>query len=153
MDAQPLPTLAVPPDYRSHWSTMLDIPESSIDVYGHMGASTYPGFIDRALEAFYEHLFGVPVPDYVAGQFCMRFRRELVLDRGPVRAHARLDAVTGSRLEITVVLEDTEGVPCTVAHYRGVAWDRERRRSRPMTAAEHTALEAHLIAGRTKEKP
>jgi acyl-CoA thioesterase FadM len=133
-----------PDDYATQWPVEHPLPASSIDELGHVTAAFYPVLFEDSAFAFLKAITGESAPDYVVARMLVDYRREVLLERSPVTVYVAVDAVTESSFDLTMVLVDAEGTPCTRAQVHYVAWDRQKRRRRDLEESEFQPLRRQL---------
>jgi acyl-CoA thioesterase FadM len=87
-----------------------------------------------------------PVWDFVLARVEIDFRRELGLDDGSAVVSCRLDGIGTSSIRTAEQIRTAAGELAAEAAAVLVAWDRPRRASRPLTAAERAAFESAIGA-------
>lgn len=135
---------AFPAGFETWWSTPYSVPPSSIDELGHMTAVHYPVALEYATAAFLTDALQAQPPEYVMAELNIHYRREVTLAHSPASVHVRLTLVGRTTFAVEMVLVDSEGVACTRAAVRYVAWDAQARTKRPLDPDQHGALQRCL---------
>ncbi|OUZ11165.1 hypothetical protein BHE97_04750 [Aeromicrobium sp. PE09-221] len=130
-----------PERYESWWSTSYEVPPSSIDAYGHMTAVHYPTVFEQAATLLLIDIIGPDLPDYVMAALDVSYRHEVLLESSPLRLYLRPTIIGTTTCTLEIVLTDSKGTPCAVAHIRYVAWDRTARTKAPLSESDRAALE------------
>lgn len=132
---------AWPEGYDSWWSIDIDVPEHSIDTFGHVTASHYPALTEEAVYSCQAQMFGTDDFLFVTAQLHLFYRREVRLEHAPLRVHVAVAAATDSSMDMHAVVVDSGGGAKALAEGHYVAWDHEKRRRRTITADERRAIE------------
>ncbi len=110
-----------------------------VDALGHVNNAVYLTYIEELLLARMGHVLG---NDYVTARVELDFRREVRLDDRALTGTASIERVGTSSVTVAVVLALADGTVVLEGNVVVVAWDPDRRRSRPLTDAERDALAA-----------
>lgn len=110
-----------------------------IDALGHVNNAVYLTYLEELLAVVLEPVLG---DDYVTARVELDFRNELRLSDRHVVASAVIERIGTSSLTVAARLARPDGETALEGRVVLVAWDREQRRSRPLTDAEREALAA-----------
>jgi len=112
-----------------------------LDFLGHLNQAVYHELLEEGRGALFERL-GVMENGFffVLARVELDHRQEIRRDHGPVALVQRVEAVGRSSVTISHEIVRNDGE--VAAHGRSVlvAWDREARRSRPLTNTERAQL-------------
>ena len=121
----------------------IEIRWHDVDAYQHVNNAVYATYLEECRDEWLsEVLHGVSDEwDFVLARVAIDFRRELRLEHEWVIVSCRLDRIGTSSVTLREEIHAEEGWLAAEAEAVLVARDREAGRSRPLTAAERTALE------------
>jgi acyl-CoA thioester hydrolase len=108
-----------------------------IDALGHVNNAVYLSYLDELLNGYLGPVLG---DEWVSARIELDFRSEVRLSDVEVIAQASIEAIGTSSITTAVVLELPDGTVALEGRAVLVAWDRQTRRSRPLTEAERQAL-------------
>lgn len=131
------------PGYRDWWSIELRLWWRDFDALGHLTASAYSVIYQEAFAGLVEQAWEDSDPSYVVTRMSIDWHREVRRDNSPIRVFAAARSVGRSSFEASLVLCSADGQVCSTAETHNAAWDREHRRSRPLTDAERNGLLRH----------
>ena len=112
-----------------------------LDFLGHLNQAVYHELLEEGRGALFEQLGALDGGFFfVLARVELDHRQEIRRDHGPVTVALRVEAV--GRSSVTVAHEIVRADGAVAAEGRSVllAWDRDARRSRPLTDAERSAL-------------
>ena len=114
-----------------------------LDFLGHLNQAVYHELLEEGRGALFEQL-GVMRTGFffVLARVELDHRREVRHEDGPVAVVLRPEAVGRSSVTVAHDILLRDGTLAATGRSVLVAWDREERRSRPLTADERTALGA-----------
>jgi len=101
--------------------------------------AVYLTYLEELLTSWLRPVIG---DDWVNARVELDFRRELLLADGRVIAKGELLRVGNSSLTVRVAFESPGGEVAAEGEAVIVAWDREARRSRPLTPSEIDQLQS-----------
>ena len=112
-----------------------------LDFLGHLNQSVYHELLEEGRGALFERL-GVLTTGFffVLARIELDHRQEIRRDHGPVTIVQRVDAVGRSSVTLSHEIVRNDGEVAAEGRSVLVAWDREARRSRPLTDAERAQL-------------
>jgi acyl-CoA thioester hydrolase len=112
-----------------------------LDFLGHLNQAVYHELLEEGRGALFQRL-GVMETGFffVLARVELDHRREIRRDHGPVAVALRVEAVGRSSITIAHELVRNDGEVAADGRSVLVAWDRDARRSRPLTDAERAAL-------------
>ena len=108
-----------------------------IDALGHVNNAVYLTYLEELLTAYLSPVLG---DDWVTARTELDFRREIRLADREVTAEATVERIGTSSVTTRVVLSLPDGEAALEGRVVLVAWDPAKRQSRPLTAAERSAL-------------
>jgi acyl-CoA thioester hydrolase len=108
-----------------------------IDALGHVNNAIYLTYLEELLAALVGPVLG---DDWVTARVELDFRNELQLSDREVVATASVERIGTSSVAFSVSVARTDGMTALEGRVVLVAWDRERRRGRPLSDAERQAL-------------
>ncbi|MDO9410576.1 thioesterase family protein [Patulibacter sp.] len=115
-----------------------------MDTLGHLNQSLYHVFIEEARTAVVLELLGTGVVDYVLARVELDHLHEVRLEDREVAAEAWIEHVGAKSLRIGSRVVKLDGTVVAQGTTVLVAWDPERRGSRPIDDEERAALVAGL---------
>ncbi len=117
-----------------------------VDALRHVNNAAYATYLEECRDGWLERALGDDgaMWDYVLARVAIDFRREVGLDEEAVLARASLASIGTSSITLREEIRMLDGTLAAEAESVIVARDRETGRSRPLTPAERTKLEAAL---------
>ena len=117
-----------------------------VDALRHVNNAVYATYLEEARDGWLEQALGddAALWDYVLARVAIDFRNEVSLGEEAVLARATLVRIGTSSLTLREEIRKLDGTLAAEAESVIVARDRETGRSRPLTPAERTKLEAAL---------
>ena len=114
-----------------------------LDFLGHLRQAVYHELLEEGRGALFERL-GVLENGFffVLARVELDHRQEIRRDHGPVAVVLRVEAVGRSSVTVAHDIVRNDGAVAADGRSVLVAWDRDGRRSRALTAAERAALGA-----------
>ncbi|WP_322723635.1 acyl-CoA thioesterase [Streptomyces spongiae] len=140
MTHEPARRLTVPSGYEYWWSVELQPWWRDIDYLGHVTAAVYGTIYEEAMARFLSERWETGDADYVVAHLAMTYVREVRMSETPVRVFVRCEEARRSTFVSSLVIAGSDGAPRNVAHAEHAAWDRQLRRSRPLTPKERNGL-------------
>jgi acyl-CoA thioester hydrolase len=121
----------------------IEIRWNDLDVYGHVNNAIYLTYLEEVRDEWLGDRLGDPdeIWNWVLARVEIDYRRELALADDVAVASCRLDRVGNSSVTTREEVRTADGELAAEAKAVLVARDRESGRSRPLTAAERTALQ------------
>jgi acyl-CoA thioester hydrolase len=126
------------------WSTSIELRVRDLDYLGHVTELAHVGLIEEARVVFMQQVMGVARPIYVVASHHLTFRKELLLEDGPVTFSLGVNRVGARSVDVLEHVVTAAGVPITESEATLVAWDRTTRRPRPLEEQETERLSHHL---------
>jgi acyl-CoA thioester hydrolase len=128
----------------------IEIRWRDLDPFGHVNNAIYLTYLEEARDEWLGGTLGDPdqVWNWVLVHVEIDYRRELALADDVAVASCRLDRVGTSSITTREEVRTLAGELAAEASAVLVARDRESGRSRPLTPAEHAALEGGTGHGR-----
>ena len=119
----------------------VDLRWRDLDFLGHLNQAVYHELLEEGRGALFEQL-GVMDEGFffVLARVELDHRLEVRRDHGPVTLAQRVEAVGRSSVTITHEIVRNDGDVAAAGRSVLVAWDRDARRSRPLTDAEREKL-------------
>jgi acyl-CoA thioester hydrolase len=117
-----------------------------VDALRHVNNAVYATYLEECRDGWLDRALGEDgaMWDYVLARVAIDFRREIGLDEEAVVARASLARIGTSSITLREEIRKLDGTLAAEAESVIVARDRETGRSRPLTQAERTRLEAAL---------
>lgn len=117
-----------------------------VDALRHVNNAVYATYLEECRDGWLDQALGEDgaMWDYVLARVAIDFRREIGLDEEAVVARASLARIGMSSITLREEIRKLDGTLAAEAESVIVARDRETGRSRPLTQAERTRLEAAL---------
>jgi acyl-CoA thioester hydrolase len=117
-----------------------------VDALRHVNNAVYATYLEECRDGWLERALGDDgaMWDYVLARVAIDFRREVGLDEEAVLARVSLARIGTSSITLREEIRMLDGTLAAEAESVIVARDRETGRSRPLTPAERTKLEAAL---------
>ena len=128
---------------RTPWQTEIVLHAKDVDYLGHVTAAAHVTLFEEAHGHWLAEVMDDPMPSFVLVRLELDYRRELLLDDGPVLATVTPVALTRSTVTVQEALTSSRGVH-TQARTVLVRWDGDRRRSMPFPSAERERIVAQL---------
>jgi acyl-CoA thioester hydrolase len=127
----------------------IEIRWRDLDALGHVNNAVYATYLEECRDEWaVRALGGLGDPwEWVLARVAIDFRRELTQEDDVVVVSATLVRIGRSSLTLREEIRKLDGTLSAEAESVIVARDRDTGRSRPLTAAERTALEGVLVAG------
>lgn len=116
---------------------------SDIDGLGHLTATAYLALFEETRAAWMIETLDVAYPSYVVATQRIDYLQEVRLRDSPVTVDLAVLDVRTSSFDVTEHLA-ASGSICARSTATLVAWDRERRRSRPIAPSERALFEVTL---------
>ena len=112
-----------------------------LDFLGHLNQAVYHELLEEGRGALFEQLGALDGGFFfVLARVELDHRQEIRRDHGPVTVALRVEAVGRSSVTVAHELIRADGAVAAEGRSVLVAWDRDARRSRPLTDAERSAL-------------
>ena len=112
-----------------------------LDFLGHLNQAVYHELLEEGRGALFEQLGALDGGFFfVLARVELDHRQEIRRDHGPVTVALRVDAVGRSSVSVAHEIIRADGAVAAEGRSVLVAWDRDARRSRPLTDAERSAL-------------
>ena len=112
-----------------------------LDFLGHLNQAVYHELLEEGRGALFEQLGALDGGFFfVLARVELDHRQEIRRDHGPVTVALRVEAVGRSSVSVAHEIVRADGAVAADGRSVLVAWDREARRSRPLTDAERSAL-------------
>ncbi|GAA1949001.1 hypothetical protein GCM10009798_05270 [Nocardioides panacihumi] len=128
---------------RSPWQTEIALRAEYVDYLGHVTAAAHLTLVEEAHGRWLAEVTDDPMPSFVLVRLELDYRRELLLDDGPVQATVAPLVVTRSTVTVEEALTSSRAVH-TQARAILVRWDRDRRRSMPFPPGERERIRAQI---------
>lgn len=123
------------------WKTSIELRARDFDYLGHLTSAAYVELLEEARVRWLAPASGDGQPAYVVARQAVDYRREIRPQDGPVVVSIRAQQESDNRIVVHEVIAGHDGsVRATCAGVL-VGWDREKRRSRPLNAAERALLD------------
>lgn len=134
------------------WSTTIALRCADFDYLGHMTATAYLGLVEEARVTWLREGTGDEQPSYVVARQELVFRREILPSDGPLTVSIDATSTIRDRFEVHETLSSASGHLHATSTATLVAWDREHRRPRPLSADERAWVGAcATVTGRGGE--
>ena len=112
-----------------------------LDFLGHLNQAVYHELLEEGRGALFEQLGALDGGFFfVLARVELDHRQEIRRDHGPVTVAIRVEAVGRSSVTVAHEIVRADGGVAAEGRSVLVAWDRDARRSRPLTDAERSAL-------------
>jgi acyl-CoA thioester hydrolase len=112
-----------------------------LDFLGHLNQAVYHELLEEGRGALFEQLGALDGGFFfVLARVELDHRQEIRRDHGPVTVALRVEAVGRSSVTVAHEIVRADGAVAAEGRSVLVAWDRDARRSRPLTGAERSAL-------------
>jgi len=112
-----------------------------LDFLGHLNQAVYHELLEEGRGALFEQLGALDGGFFfVLARVELDHRHEIRRDHGPVTVALRVEAVGRSSVSVAHEIIRADGAVAAEGRSVLVAWDRDARRSRPLTDAERSAL-------------
>ena len=112
-----------------------------LDFLGHLNQAVYHELLEEGRGALFEQLGALDGGFFfVLARVELDHRQEICRDHGPVTVALRVEAVGRSSVSVAHEIRRADGAVAAEGRSVLVAWDRDARRSRPLTDAERSAL-------------
>jgi acyl-CoA thioester hydrolase len=112
-----------------------------LDFLGHLNQAVYHELLEEGRGALFEQLGALDGGFFfVLARVELDHRQEIRRDHGPVTVALRVEAVGRSSVSVAHEIIRADGAVAAEGRSVLVAWDRDARRSRPLTEAERSAL-------------
>ena len=124
----------------------IEIRWRDVDALRHVNNAVYATYLEECRDGWLARALGddASLWDYVLARVAIDFRNEVSLGEEAVLARATLVRIGTSSLTLREEIRKLDGTLAAEAESVIVARDRETGRSRPLTPAERTKLEAAL---------
>jgi acyl-CoA thioester hydrolase len=112
-----------------------------LDFLGHLNQAVYHELLEEGRGALFEQLGALDGGFFfVLARVELDHRQEIRRDHGPVAVALRVEAVGRSSVTVAHEIIRADGAVAAEGRSVLVAWDRDARRSRPLSDAERSAL-------------
>jgi acyl-CoA thioester hydrolase len=112
-----------------------------LDFLGHLNQAVYHELLEEGRGALFEQLGAMDGGFFfVLARVELDHRQEIRRDHGPVTVAIRVESVGRSSVSVAHEIIRADGAVAAEGRSVLVAWDRDARRSRPLTDAERSAL-------------
>jgi acyl-CoA thioester hydrolase len=112
-----------------------------LDFLGHLNQAVYHELLEEGRGALFEQLGALDGGFFfVLARVELDHRQEIRRDHGPVTVALRVESVGRSSVSVAHEIVRADGAVAAEGRSVLVAWDRDARRSRPLTGAERSAL-------------
>ncbi len=112
-----------------------------LDFLGHLNQAVYHELLEEGRGALFEQLGAMDGGFFlVLARVELDHRQEIRRDHSPVTVAIRVESVGRSSVSVAHEIVRADGAVAAEGRSVLVAWDREARRSRPLTDAERSAL-------------
>jgi acyl-CoA thioester hydrolase len=112
-----------------------------LDFLGHLNQAVYHELLEEGRGALFEQLGALDGGFFfVLARVELDHRQEIRRDHGPVTVAIRVESVGRSSVTVAHEIVRADGAVAAEGRSVLVAWDRDARRSRPLTDAERAAL-------------
>jgi acyl-CoA thioester hydrolase len=112
-----------------------------LDFLGHLNQAVYHELLEEGRGALFEQLGALDGGFFfVLARVELDHRQEIRRDHGPVTVALRVETVGRSSVSVAHEIIRADGAVAAEGRSVLVAWDRDARRSRPLTDAERSAL-------------
>jgi acyl-CoA thioester hydrolase len=112
-----------------------------LDFLGHLNQAVYHELLEEGRGALFEQLGALDGGFFfVLARVELDHRQEIRRDHGPVTVALRVEAVGRSSVTVAHEIVRADGAVAAEGRSVLVAWDRDARRSRPLSDAERSAL-------------
>ena len=112
-----------------------------LDFLGHLNQAVYHELLEEGRGALFEQLGALDGGFFfVLAHVELDHRQEIRRDHGPVTVALRVESVGRSSVSVAHEIIRADGAVAAVGRSVLVAWDRDARRSRPLTGTERSAL-------------
>ncbi len=112
-----------------------------LDFLGHLNQAVYHELLEEGRGALFEQLGALDGGFFfVLARVELDHRQEIRRDHGPVTVALRVEAVGRSSVSVAHEIIRADGAVAAEGRSVLVAWDRDARRSRPLSDAERSAL-------------
>lgn len=113
-----------------------------MDALGHVNQAVYHELLEEARTAMLEGLPTPPKGAFVMARVELNYRREIPLAHRHVEVTLQVEAVGRSSITVTQRILRSDGVLAADGRSVMVAWDGQRRGSRPLSDGERAVLGA-----------
>lgn len=114
---------------------------SDLDGLGHVYHAVALTYLEEGRDRFLAR-HGIARDEYVIGSCSLRFNREITPDQDAVTVGCDVRRVGNASLTTSEQIVCADGQVAVDAEFGLVLWDRERRASRPLSAAQRASLAA-----------
>jgi acyl-CoA thioester hydrolase len=112
-----------------------------LDFLGHLNQAVYHELLEEGRGALFEQLGALDGGFFfVLARVELDHRQEIRRDHGPVTVALRVESVGRSSVSVAHEIIRADGAVAAEGRSVLVAWDRDARRSRPLSDAERSAL-------------
>lgn len=125
------------------WHTELELRDEYRDYLGHVTAAVHLKLFEHARDRWLAEIADNPMPSFVVARQELDYRRELLVEQGPVTVSVAPVRLTKSSVTISEKLSTDDAVH-TESRAILVRWDRDRRRSMPFPPTERRNIEAQI---------
>jgi acyl-CoA thioesterase FadM len=126
------------------WESVLQLRRRDTDYLGHVTATVHLELFEEARAAWMAEITDDPTPAFVVARQEIDYRRELLVDQGPVTVAVKPLEVSTSSATVRETLKSATGLLHTESRAVLVRWDRERRRSMPFHSFERERIRIQL---------
>jgi len=119
----------------------IDLRWRDLDFLGHLNQAVYHELLEEGRGALFEQLGALDGGFFfVLARVELDHRQEIRRDHSPVTVALRVETVGRSSVAVAHDIVRNDGEVAAEGRSVLVAWDRDARRSRPLTDVERTAL-------------
>jgi len=119
----------------------IDLRWRDLDFLGHLNQSVYHELLEEGRGALFEQLGALDGGFFfVLARVELDHRQEIRRDQSPVTVTMRIESVGRSSVAVAHEIVRADGLLAAEGRSVLVAWDRDARRSRPLTEGERAAL-------------
>lgn len=122
------------------WSGQVPLRWRDLDAYGHVYYGQYLTLLDEARVAMLKAALDGADPSFVMARVELDYRRQVVIDDGPLSALVRVERVGRTSLTLHEQLSSRHGATVAEARVVVVLYDLDARRPREVSEAERAAL-------------
>ena len=126
------------------WSMKLELRPESRDYLGHVTAAAHVALVEEAHAHWFAEIIGDEEPPFVLARLELDYRRELLLEHGPVTVSVEPVLLTRSTVTVAERMLSGAGGLHTESRAVLVKWDRGRRRASPFLPRETSLISAQL---------
>lgn len=127
------------------WTHSLALRPSDIDYLGHVTATAYLAFFEEARVRWLGEAWQMRHPTYVLVRQELDYLGEIRIGDSPLTVTIAVTRLGTASFDVAEELISNSGECKNRSRATLVAWDPDRRRSRPLNQAERAALTAQLV--------